>query len=80
MPNPFQAALASALAFSVGAVIPLLAAAFIRNYKIRLVVVAVVASLTLVVIVVVMMKIVLLVVVVTIIVALILYVNIYNNS
>lgn len=47
LPNPFQAALASALAFSVGAVIPLLAAAFIRNYKIRLVVVAVVASLTL---------------------------------
>ena len=42
LPNPFQAALASALAFSVGAVIPLLAAAFIRNYKIRLVVVAVV--------------------------------------
>lgn len=47
LPNPFQAALASALAFSVGAVIPLLAAAFIRNYKIRLVVVAVVATLTL---------------------------------
>ncbi|KAK7406898.1 hypothetical protein VNO78_08534 [Psophocarpus tetragonolobus] len=47
LPNPFQAALASALAFSVGAVIPLLAAAFIRNYKIRLAVVASVASLTL---------------------------------
>lgn len=48
LPNPFQAALASALAFSVGAVVPLLAAAFIRNHKIRLGVVVVVASLTLV--------------------------------
>jgi len=49
LPNPFQAALASALAFSVGAVVPLLAAAFIRSHKIRLAVVVIVASLTLVV-------------------------------
>ncbi|KAJ1419918.1 Ccc1 family [Sesbania bispinosa] len=49
LPNPLQAALASALAFSVGALLPLLAAAFIRDYKIRLVVVASVASLALLV-------------------------------
>ncbi|PIN00556.1 putative membrane protein [Handroanthus impetiginosus] len=36
LPNPFQAALASALAFSLGAVVPLLAAAFITDYKVRL--------------------------------------------
>lgn len=47
LPNPFQAAIASALAFSVGAVVPLLAAVFIRNYKIRLAVVAAVASMSL---------------------------------
>ncbi|KAK7246793.1 hypothetical protein RIF29_41663 [Crotalaria pallida] len=47
LPNPFQAALASALAFSVGAIVPLLAALFIRDYKIRLGVVAAVASLAL---------------------------------
>ncbi|XP_061364586.1 vacuolar iron transporter homolog 4-like isoform X2 [Gastrolobium bilobum] len=47
LPNPFHAALASALAFSVGAMIPLLAASFIRDRKIRLAVVAVVASLAL---------------------------------
>ncbi|TKY69244.1 Vacuolar iron transporter-like 4 [Spatholobus suberectus] len=45
----FKLALASSLAFSVGAVVPLLATAFIRNHKIRLVVVAVVASLALLV-------------------------------
>ncbi|KAK4271216.1 hypothetical protein QN277_019940 [Acacia crassicarpa] len=49
LPNPFQAALASALSFSVGALVPLLAAAFITNYKMRLMVVVVVASLALVV-------------------------------
>ncbi|KAI4296309.1 hypothetical protein L6164_036277 [Bauhinia variegata] len=49
LPNPFQAALASSLAFSVGAVVPLLTAIFIRNHKIRLTVVAVVASLALLV-------------------------------
>ncbi|KAL0335164.1 UNVERIFIED_CONTAM: Vacuolar iron transporter3 [Sesamum radiatum] len=35
LPNPLQAAAASALAFAVGAVVPLLAAAFIRNYRVR---------------------------------------------
>ncbi|KAH6771742.1 Vacuolar iron transporter family protein [Perilla frutescens var. hirtella] len=36
LPNPLQAAMASALAFSLGAIVPLLAAAFITNHKIRL--------------------------------------------
>ncbi|KAG6786045.1 vacuolar iron transporter [Populus alba x Populus x berolinensis] len=36
LPNPLQAAAASALAFSVGALVPLLAASFIRGYKVRL--------------------------------------------
>ncbi|PIA41087.1 hypothetical protein AQUCO_02300114v1 [Aquilegia coerulea] len=36
LPNPVQAALASALAFTMGAVVPLLAAVFIGNYKVRL--------------------------------------------
>ncbi|XP_027367276.1 vacuolar iron transporter homolog 1-like [Abrus precatorius] len=36
LPNPLQAAAASALAFSVGAMVPLLAASFIRDYKVRL--------------------------------------------
>ncbi|GFP98657.1 vacuolar iron transporter homolog 4 [Phtheirospermum japonicum] len=36
LPNPFQAAMASALAFSLGAIMPLLAAAFIADYKVRL--------------------------------------------
>ncbi|KAG7011449.1 Vacuolar iron transporter-like 4, partial [Cucurbita argyrosperma subsp. argyrosperma] len=49
LPNPLQAALASAIAFTVGAVIPLLSAVFIRDHKVRLGVVAAVASLTLVV-------------------------------
>lgn len=49
LPNPFQAALASALAFSVGALVPLLAAVFIRDHKIRLGVVVAVASLALLV-------------------------------
>ncbi|KAA0054933.1 hypothetical protein IC582_004641 [Cucumis melo] len=45
LPNPLQAAAASALAFSLGAMVPLLAASFIREYKVRLAVV--VASVTL---------------------------------
>lgn len=47
LPNPLQAAAASALAFSVGAMVPLLAASFIREYKLRVgaVVVAVTAAL-----------------------------------
>ncbi|OIW07827.1 hypothetical protein TanjilG_32683 [Lupinus angustifolius] len=36
LPNPLQAAAASALAFSVGAIVPLLAASFIREYNLRL--------------------------------------------
>lgn len=47
LPNPAQAAVASALAFSVGAMAPLLAAAFITEHKVRLGVVAAVASLAL---------------------------------
>ncbi|XVF54313.1 hypothetical protein PTKIN_Ptkin05aG0171300 [Pterospermum kingtungense] len=47
LPNPGQAAIASALAFSAGAVVPLIAAAFIRQHKVRLAVVVVVVSLAL---------------------------------
>ncbi|GMJ09831.1 hypothetical protein like AT3G43660 [Hibiscus trionum] len=47
LPNPGQAALASALAFSVGAVLPLLAAAFITDHKVRMAVVVAVASVAL---------------------------------
>ncbi|KAI3913776.1 hypothetical protein MKW98_011837 [Papaver atlanticum] len=36
LPNPFQAAGASAIAFSLGAMVPLLAAAFIKDHKVRL--------------------------------------------
>ncbi|KAL2537079.1 Vacuolar iron transporter-like protein 4 [Forsythia ovata] len=43
-PNPIQAAAASALAFAVGAMVPLLAAAFIRDYHVRLGVVVVAAE------------------------------------
>ncbi|KAJ4889586.1 Vacuolar iron transporter-like protein 4 [Raphanus sativus] len=35
LPSPMQAAAASALAFSVGAIVPLLAAAFVKEYKVR---------------------------------------------
>ncbi|KAK2658940.1 hypothetical protein Ddye_005473 [Dipteronia dyeriana] len=35
LPNPLQAAAASALAFSLGAMVPLLAASFIRDYRFR---------------------------------------------
>ncbi|XP_028800862.1 vacuolar iron transporter homolog 4-like [Neltuma alba] len=49
LPSPYQAALASALAFSVGAVIPLVGAMFIKDYKIRLSVVAAMVSLALLV-------------------------------
>ncbi|KAL1533493.1 vacuolar iron transporter 2-like [Salvia divinorum] len=45
LPNPIQAAAASALAFSVGAMVPLLAASFIEEYKVRVgVVVAAVSA------------------------------------
>ncbi|MED6185505.1 Vacuolar iron transporter 1 [Stylosanthes scabra] len=36
LPKPLQAAAASGFAFSVGAMVPLLAACFIREYKVRL--------------------------------------------
>lgn len=49
LPNPFQAALASAIAFSIGAVVPLLGAAFIKDYKVRVGVVVAVVSLALMV-------------------------------
>ncbi|KAI3912445.1 hypothetical protein MKW92_026780 [Papaver armeniacum] len=47
LPNPFQAAGASAIAFSVGAIVPILAAAFIKDHKVRLGVVVVATSLAL---------------------------------
>ncbi|XP_019169036.1 PREDICTED: vacuolar iron transporter homolog 4-like [Ipomoea nil] len=47
LPNPFQAAMASALAFALGAVVPLLAAAFIADRKVRVAVVASAVSLAL---------------------------------
>ncbi|CAA7023727.1 unnamed protein product [Microthlaspi erraticum] len=49
LPNPGQAAIASALAFSVGAAVPLLSAVFIENHKVRMAVVAIVATLALLV-------------------------------
>ncbi|KAM0992130.1 hypothetical protein ACFX13_010594 [Malus domestica] len=49
LPNPAQAALASAIAFSIGAVVPLLGAAFISEHKVRLAVVAALVSVALVV-------------------------------
>ncbi|CAL0328582.1 unnamed protein product [Lupinus luteus] len=49
LPNPLQAAAASALAFSVGAMVPLLAASFIREYKVRLGVVVAAVTLALVI-------------------------------
>ncbi|KAM7257001.1 hypothetical protein ACFE04_012742 [Oxalis oulophora] len=49
LPNPLQAAAASALAFSVGAMVPLLAASFIRDYKVRLGVVVAAVTLALVI-------------------------------
>ncbi|PRQ24743.1 putative Ccc1 family protein [Rosa chinensis] len=49
LPNPLQAAAASALAFSVGAMVPLLAASFIREYGARLGAVAAAVTLALMV-------------------------------
>ncbi|ESW31056.1 hypothetical protein PHAVU_002G205000 [Phaseolus vulgaris] len=48
-PNPLKATLASAVSFSIGALIPLLSAAFIESFKTRIIVIVVVASLALVV-------------------------------
>lgn len=44
LPNPTQAALASAVSFSAGGLVPLLSAAFIQEYRLRVAVVVVVAS------------------------------------
>ncbi|XAR62471.1 hypothetical protein NMG60_11017228 [Bertholletia excelsa] len=49
LPNPVQAAAASALAFSLGAMVPLLAASFIREYKVRIGVVVAAVTVALVV-------------------------------
>lgn len=49
LPDPLQATLASSLAFSIGALVPLLSAAFIRDYRTRIIVVVAMASLALVV-------------------------------
>ncbi|KAK9757418.1 hypothetical protein RND81_01G161600 [Saponaria officinalis] len=47
LPNPVQAAAASAFAFSVGAMVPLLGAFFVRDYKVRVGVLVVVVTLAL---------------------------------
>ncbi|KAL1189993.1 putative vacuolar iron transporter [Cardamine amara subsp. amara] len=49
LPSPIQAAVASAIAFSVGAVVPLLAAAFVKEYRLRVIVVVVAVTVALVV-------------------------------
>ncbi|MED6147879.1 hypothetical protein PIB30_048061 [Stylosanthes scabra] len=49
LPNPFQAAVASAMAFFVGGLVPMVTALFIRNHKVRMVVVAAAVSLALLV-------------------------------
>ncbi|KAJ8529859.1 hypothetical protein K7X08_036694 [Anisodus acutangulus] len=47
LPNPFLAAIASAVAFSLGGIIPILAAGFIPNHKVRMGVVVAIVSLAL---------------------------------
>ncbi|KAF3664844.1 vacuolar iron transporter 1 [Capsicum chacoense] len=47
LPNPLQAAGASAFAFAIGAIVPLLAAVFVKNYYVRLGVVVGAVSLAL---------------------------------
>lgn len=49
LPNPYTAAGASAVAFAVGAVVPLLGAAFVKDYKVRLGVVVAVVTVALIV-------------------------------
>ncbi|KAK6115033.1 hypothetical protein DH2020_007302 [Rehmannia glutinosa] len=49
LPNPLKAAAASALAFSAGAVVPLLAASFISEYRVRIGAVVAAVSVALVV-------------------------------
>ncbi|XP_024008590.1 vacuolar iron transporter homolog 1 [Eutrema salsugineum] len=48
LPSPMQAAAASALAFSLGAIVPLLAAAFVKDYNVRLGVIVAAVTLALV--------------------------------
>ncbi|XP_010477374.1 PREDICTED: vacuolar iron transporter homolog 1-like [Camelina sativa] len=48
LPSPMQAAAASALAFSLGAIVPLMAAAFIKEYKVRIGAIVAAVSLALV--------------------------------
>ncbi|CAJ1935974.1 unnamed protein product [Sphenostylis stenocarpa] len=47
LPNPLQATLASAISFSIGALVPLLSAAFIESYRTRVSMVVAMASLAL---------------------------------
>lgn len=47
LPSPLQAAAASAFAFAMGAVVPLLAAGFVKNYHVRLGLVVAASSLAL---------------------------------
>ncbi|XP_009587129.1 vacuolar iron transporter homolog 4-like [Nicotiana tomentosiformis] len=47
LPNPFLAAIASAVAFSLGGIIPILAAGFISNHKVRMAVVVAAVSVAL---------------------------------
>ncbi|KAL6955500.1 hypothetical protein U1Q18_003120 [Sarracenia purpurea var. burkii] len=47
LPSPLKAAVASAMAFAVGALVPLLAAAFIQSYRVRLGVVVAAVSVAL---------------------------------
>lgn len=49
LPSPIQAAAASALAFSAGAIVPLLAAAFVKEYKVRIIAVVVAVTVALMV-------------------------------
>ncbi|KAH7680839.1 Ccc1 family protein [Dioscorea alata] len=49
LPNPVQAAVASAVSFGVGAMVPLVGAGFIRRNEVRMVVVVVVVTVALVV-------------------------------
>lgn len=49
VPNPLQAALASAFSFAIGGLVPLLSGAFTRVYKIRIILIVTMASLALVV-------------------------------
>ncbi|KFK42096.1 hypothetical protein AALP_AA2G210100 [Arabis alpina] len=49
LPSPLQASCASALAFSAGAIVPLLAAWFVKEYKVRIIAVVVAVTMALVV-------------------------------